>query len=76
MFDTFDRYRMYASTLKIGQTLENLIEMQKTRGLNDLEMEQKYRFEFVMDVTQAAPSAVESSPPAVNTNRTFRRNIL
>ena len=59
VYDTFDKYRMYASTMKLATTLDGLNAMQCSRKLNQLETEQKERITFLMECTQSAPSAVE-----------------
>jgi hypothetical protein len=68
IFDKFDGYRMYASTLKLTSTLSNLEVVAKQRALNPMEAEQQERFSWVMRITTAAPSAIEVVKAAAQAN--------
>ena len=55
--------RVRVAAIRMGQAFDNLVAIQKTRDLNQLEMEQKIRFEFLM------VCALPTSQPADRNDR-------
>ena len=60
-FDLFDRYRLYASTGRLRETLAHLQALNGARDLSDTEFDQQTRFGFVLQMTDPTkgPSAAE-----------------